>query len=587
MTQTLQIYDYLIIAGYFIVVLSASYGLAKKMNLTKDFFAAGGNMPWWLAAISLFMASFSALTFVMYAELSYNFGIISILLYQISVPALILAGFTFAQRWRRTRVETPVQFLEKRFNFSVRQAIAWTGIPLRIMDDALKIFSTAIFLYAGLKLSILSLPVAICIIGVILIVYAFLGGQRGVIVIDFVQFIILLIAVLLLLPLTIMKIGGIGAFIAAAPDGFFDPRTGPYRGFNIIAFVVLFAMSLNSTWSLVQKYNCVRDEKEAKKVAWAVAGLNFIGPMIFFIPAMLSRVLLPELENAKYAYAELAFTILPTGLMGVMVAGMFSATVSTMGSEFNVLAGILTNDVYKRVFKPKASEKELMLVARIATVIVGVLIIAMALLVSALKGISLFDIMMKAFGALLPATALPMLAGLVWRRINARGALTGLITGIISGISLILLNLILVGIYSEAMAQNSELNYWLRQGWDSASILFNICITGFAMYLGTRLSPTQEKEHLRVKSFFQEMDKPVVVRSDIDFRIETAANFRMISFMLLGFGTIVGLTGFILGLVQGFTQAAWLNLSVSLLLLLLGSGIYLISHRAETKKMMD
>jgi len=571
---TLQASDYIIILGYFVLIIGGSYVFGKKVNLTKDFFSAGGNMPWWLSAISFFMASFSALTFVMYAELSYKYGVIAIVLYQVTVPALLLAGFGLARRWRRTRVSTPVEFLETRFNFGVRQALAWTGIPLRIVDDALKIFSTAIFLYAGLKLSVLSLPMAITLIGVILIIYAFLGGQRGVIVIDFVQFIILLSTVLLLFPMTLVRIGGLGAFIDQAPAGFFDPSTGPYNGFNLFALLILFIVSLNSTWSLVQKYNCVRDEREAQKVAWAVAGLNFIGPIIFFIPAILARVLLPDLANAKYAYAELAFTVLPTGLMGVMVAGMFSATISTMGSEFNVLAGIITNDIYKRVFRPAASEKELLIVGRLATVVIGILIILMALVVASLKGINLFDVMIKAFGALLPATALPILAGLLWRRITARGALTGLIAGAISGFTLVIVNLLLVRALTAEIANNPTLAYWLKQGWDAASILVNIGVTLLAMYLGSILKPSRVEEKNRVDAFYQQLDTDIEPENEADFKAAAAANFKVIGLMTMSFGALLGLIGIVLLLTQDLGMASKLNMGVGGFMILLGGWIH-------------
>ena len=211
--KALQIYDYFIILGYFALVLGIAYYFSKRMKLTKDFFTAGGKISWWLSGISFFMASFSTLAFVMYAELSYQYGIISILIYQLTVPSIIIGALWMARRWKRSRTETPIEFLEKRYSLTIRQALAWTGIPLRIIDDALRIFSTAIFLYAGMKLSILSLPMSICIIGVILILYSFMGGQWGVMVTDFVQFIILLVSVLLLLPLTIHKIGGLGNFI--------------------------------------------------------------------------------------------------------------------------------------------------------------------------------------------------------------------------------------------------------------------------------------------------------------------------------------------------------------------------------------
>ena len=503
--KALQVYDYMIILGYFCIVLGTAYYFSKRIKITKDFFSAGGNIPWWLSGISFFMASFSALAFVMYAELSYQYGIISILIYQLTVPALIISALWVAKRWKRSRTDTPIQFLEKRYSLTIRQALAWTGIPLRIVDNALKIFSTAIFLYAGLKLSLISLPVSIAIIGIISIMYSFMGGQWGVMVIDFIQFIILTIGVLLLFTLTVLKIGDLNLFFEQAPADFFNPLSGPYRSINIFAIFIIIVIAMNSTWSLVQKYNCVKDEKDAEKVAWLVAALNFIGPIIFFIPAILARVLLPELPNPKYSYAELAFTVLPFGLMGVMVAGMFSATLSTMGSEFNVLAGIITTDFYKRILRPKASEKELIIIGRITTIIIGAMIVLIAIMISFLHEYSLFDIMMKAFGAILPATALPILLGMFWKKINVRGALTGLIVGAISGTTLIIINVYLVNHFSPQFDSNPELKYWLKQGWDAYSIIFNVCITILALYLGSIFKKESIEENQHIDAYFKDL----------------------------------------------------------------------------------
>src|SRR5512136_2714926 len=156
--KALQIFDYVVIAGYFVILLGTALYFSRRMKLSTDFFTAGGNVPWWLAGISFFMASHSALSFVMYGELAYKYGVTAVVIFQSTVLGLVLAGLYVAKRWRRSRTMTPVQFLEKRYSLYMRQALAWTGFPIRIIDDALKIFSTAIFLYVGMKLSILSLP---------------------------------------------------------------------------------------------------------------------------------------------------------------------------------------------------------------------------------------------------------------------------------------------------------------------------------------------------------------------------------------------------------------------------------------------
>jgi len=577
----LQIYDYIIVFGSFVIILGISFYFSKRMKILKDFFAAGGNVPWWLSGISFFMTSFSALAFVMYAELSYQFGIISILIYQLTVPALIIGALWISKRWKRSRTETPIQFLERRYNLVLKQALAWTGIPLRIVDDALRLFSTAIFLYAGMKMSVLNLPTSIAIIGVILVLYSFLGGQWGIMVTDFIQFIILFAIVLLILPLTIYKVGGIGHFIESAPPHFFDPFSGPYRIINVISIFIILLIATNSTWSFVQKYNCVKDEKDAKKVAWLVAGLNFISPIIFFMPALLARVLLPDLSNPKYCYAELAFSILPTGLMGMLVAGMFSATISTMGSEFNVLAGIITNDFYKRILREQASEKELMIVGKISTIIIGILIVLMSILISYLSEYSLFDIMMKAFGALLPATALPILLGMLWRKISVRGALTGLICGAISGISLIVINIILVNHFSFQFASNPELKYWLKQGWDAYAIIINVIITIVSMYFGSIFNKKSAEEQQKIDTYFQQLSTPLQTDGHFEMSATRISNFKVIGIASTFFGLLVLLTGISIRLFAENPGNTMLILGTGSFLTIFGIVLYLLSYRTE------
>jgi SSS family solute:Na+ symporter len=544
--KALESYDYVVILGYFVILLSTAVYFSRRMKLSTDFFTAGGNIPWWLAGISFFMASHSALSFVMYGELAYKYGITGVVIFQTSVIGLALGGLYIARRWRRSRTFTPVQFLEHRYDLVIRQAVAWTGLPIRIVDDALKIFSTAIFLYVGMNLSILSLPLAIGLAGGIMIMYAVLGGQLGVMVTDFLQFVIKMVIVLFIFVFTLDRFLGGGFGLDQLPAGFLDPLSGTYRLFNYVAVTILMIVSMNSGWALVQKYNCVRTEKDAQKVAWMVAGLNFLAPILFFLPALLARTLLPHLQDTKYAYAELAFTILPTGMMGMLVAGMFASTLSTMGSEFNVLAGILTNDLYKRLFKPEATERELVAMGRISTIVVGVLIIAVAILLSVLKGLNLFDIMLKAFGALLPATALPILAGFFWRRITARGALLGLIAGAISGVALTIVNVVLVNAYAGEMARHPELQYWLRQGWDAAAILVNIAVTLVVMSAGSHPGSQTAQERTRVEKYFLDLATPVDSTSAGKAPPATGADLKAMGVMMMLFGALMLLTGLLI-----------------------------------------
>jgi Na+/proline symporter len=510
----------------------------------------------------------------MYGELAYKYGVTGVVIFQSTIVSLSIAGLYVAKRWRRSRTVTPVQFLEKRYSLTIRQALAWTGFPIRIIDDALKMFSTAIFLYVGMKLSIISLPMAIGISGLIMMMYAVLGGQLGVMVTDFLQFIIKMVIVVFIFVFTFVKMSSMGLSFDSLPAGFLNPLSGTYRELNYFAYIILMIVSLNSGWALVQKYNCVGTEKEAQKVAWLVAVLNFVAPVIFFLPPMLARVILPNLADTKYAYAELAFTVLPTGMMGMLVAGMFASTLSTMGSEFNVLAGILTNDLYKRLFRPDATDRDLVKVGRISTMAIGGLVIIIAIILSVLQGFNIFDIMFKAFGALLPATALPILAGFFWKRISARGAMTGLIAGAITGVSLVVLNVSLVSAYSIEMKSNPELQYWLKQGWDSSAILLNILVTLAAMFIGSLVKKQSVDEQRRVETYFTELDTPVLASAAHPTAVATGSDLKVMGVTTLLFGGLMSLTGFLILLSSGSTTGISVNLATGGAFLLCGILIY-------------
>ena len=137
-------------------------------------------------------------------------------------------------------------------------------------------------------------------------------------------------------------------------------------------------------------------------------------------------------HDPQYVYAEISRALLPPGLLGLVVAALFAATMSVLSAGYNVIASVLTVDVYQRLINPAASQRRLVTVGKVLTVVVGACAMLVAWLVIYLKW-TLFDTMVAAFGFFLPPTVLPVLAGLVWPRVTSRGALAGFIAGIVSG----------------------------------------------------------------------------------------------------------------------------------------------------------
>jgi len=575
----LQSVDYAVIAGYFIIIIFAGSYFTRYIKQSKDYFTAGAVIPWWLGSISLWMATFSSLGFVMYAELGYKFGFTIMTLYFLGIPAKILGGMFLAKRWRRARQMSPIGFIESRYSPSLRQIFVWTGFPLRILDNSVRLYATGIFLSVALSSDVLTLTPLIILTGVIILGYSFLGGQWSVIVTDFVQFIIICLAVFILLPLTVREMGGLGTFFASMPDDFASMLHEPYDLFQVCTLVVLYTLTFNAGWGIIQKYNCVKSDRDAPKVSYAVAAWQFLTPFLFFTPAIFARVIMPEIDNARYAYAYISFKVLPVGLMGVMIAAIFSATMSTLSNEYTMLSSVLTNEFYAKKINTSASDKRLVFVARINSLIVGILTTALAISFQYVQGFNLFDIMVKSFTAFSPAIMAPLLGGLLVRRINARGALAGIVGGFTSGSVLLVLNVILVGVYHEQFMANPRLNYWLNQGWTSASIIINIAITVGGLWLGSVLKKTPEEEQVRADEFFRMLDTPY----ETDTSETVRSPFPVIGIIVAVMGAGMTVVAFTVKAVYNNSEWFVVNMIAAAALLVIGGGVWWLSKASKSQ----
>jgi len=539
-TQTIQLPDYLVILAYFAVIVTAGLTFGPRIRKAQDYFAAGSSMPWWLAGTSFYKASFSASMFVIYNEIAYKYGIVAVVICWLSPLGLLVSGHFLARLWRRARVMTPLGFMERRYSPLVHQVSVWTGLPLRVFDNALRILATAIIFAVALRGLGLSTVTFMIIIGVIMVLYSFLGGQLSVMVIDFVNVSILLVAVVALFVMTLGQVGNLGEFVRRLPAGFLDPIAEPY-GWSYLVFTVflLALLTYGASWSLVQKFNTLKSEREIRKMIRWVAVLAFVMPPIFFFPGLAARVLLPGIANAKEVYALISFKLLPVGLMGFVLAAVISATMSSLGSEFNTLSGVLTRDFYMKKIKPGLTEREQVFWGRTFTAVIGAVTVAMAVVFNRLQGFNLLDIMFRLFSAFGPAIMLPLIAGLLARKVNARGALAGTVAGAVTGVTLVVANIFLVQTYGAEMAQNSRLEFWLRSGWNSAATVLNVAATILGMWLGSRSRPAAAEEKRRSEEFFANLAKPFLVEEKEGKARAPLAFFRIIGLMLLAFGLAI------------------------------------------------
>jgi len=543
--------DTVLLVFYFGLMVGVGFYFARYMKTLDLYFVGGKKLPWWLGGVSFLMSYVSALSIVVYAAMGYTYGLVSVTLYAVSVPACLITTVLFARRWHRAGVSTPVEFLERRFSVGLRQVFAWSGIPLKVIDEGLKIIAVGLFVSKGLGMS---LTTAILLTGIIIIVYTALGGLWAVFITDFIQFVLVTTAVLLLLPLSLQQAGGVQSFVARAPDEFFEPLHAPYTGFYLLGFVLLVTLSMSGNWSLVQRFYAARSEKDARRVGWSAAVLFLLLPPVWIVAGMAARVWLPagwaEHNDPQYVYAEISRLLLPPGLLGLIVAALFAASMSVLSAGYNVIASVLTVDVYQRHIRPQASQRRLLVVGKILTAAVGLTAMAVAGLVLHFRW-TIFDTMVAAFGFFLPPTVLPVLAGLVWPRITSRGALVGFLTGLVSGAAFLGARAYLPASYSYPM--------------QTVSIWVSSAVVVLAMFLA---SGKQAPERARIAEFYRSLAQPAAP-APVAVLPEP---FFISGVVLLLLGLVLGGIGALSGGPGGL--AAW----VGLLLALVGGGL-LWGHR--------
>jgi Na+/proline symporter len=291
----------------------------------------------------------------------------------------------------------------------------------------LSVFTTGAFLYPVAKILEVAtnIPIAITtiILGVLIIVYTAAGGMWAVVVTDVLQFIVLTAAVLIVVPLSFGKIGGVSPFIQRVPEHFFSFFNHEYSIGFLIAFAFYNLFYLSGNWAYVQRYTTVKTPKDAKKVGWLFGALYVVSPVIWMLPPMIYRIINPDLGHlgAEGAYLLMCKAVLPIGMLGMILGAMIFATSSSVNTTLNISAGVFTNDLYRHFF-PSSSEKKLIRVARYSTIFFGIFTIIVELLVPLMGGIVAVVISVGAItGA---ALFLPPLWCLFSKRQTGRSALT-------------------------------------------------------------------------------------------------------------------------------------------------------------------
>jgi Na+/proline symporter len=409
-----------------------------KNKNSADYYTASGKIPWWLSGISHHVAGYSGAVFVAYAGLAYTHGVSIYFWWALTIAISMLATLKiFPVRWVRLRqkfnIQSPLEYLATRYDVPTQQVMAWSGVILKLFDLGAKWAAIAILLkvFTGI-------PIAYGILfsGLVSIVYITIGGLWAVIITDFIQFIVQIGAGIAMFLAVISRLGGWSSIFTLwekLPEGNSQPFNHPYTIGFALAFLLINTFSYNGgTWSLATKYISSTDEKTVKKAARLSSILYLIWPLILFFPMWAAPVILPNLANPTESYGLLTLNLLPAGLVGLVLASMFAATMSMAAGDVNTISAVITRDILPSLSKKFNSNHKgkSLRIAKIVTFVFTLSTIIVALQYESFGGV--LGLIVSWFAALVGPISIPMLLGMIplFKTCGPKAAISSIVGGL-------------------------------------------------------------------------------------------------------------------------------------------------------------
>ncbi len=427
---------------YFLVLVLIGYFFSRKQKSTEDYFKGGGRIPWWAAGLSLFGTALSAITFMAIPAKTYSsdwsYFFLNMAIFLVA-PLIIVWFIPF---FRRLNITTAYEYLEKRFSLPVRLlgSISFILFQVGRMGIILLLPSLALNVVTGMNVFM-----CILLMGMVSLIYTLMGGIEAVIWTDVIQVIVLLSGAVIALGLIVSSIdGGISGIyeIAAANRKFnlLDLRLTlrePTVWVMLIGGFFTSITTYGTDQTMVQRYLTTQTEKEARQSVWTNAWMTIPATILFFSIGTALYVFYrtfpeqmnPALGNTDSVFPWYIASRLPDGLSGLLIAGIFAAAMSSLSSSMNSAATAYSTDIHFRF--GLSGQVSALRTARLATLIAGLAGTLFALLMATWNIQSLWDEFNKLIGLIIGGLGGLFLLGILTRRANAAGALTGLIASML------------------------------------------------------------------------------------------------------------------------------------------------------------
>jgi len=492
--------DWIAIAAYFGIMLAIVWWVVlQKQRTSTDYFLAGRHMPWFVVGASIFASNIGSEHIVGLSGQGSTSGM-AMAHWEMHAWITIMLAWVFVPFYYRSKVFTMPEFLERRFNPTARWILSIVSLIAYVFTKV------SVTVYAGgVVFNVLLPEINIQItenfvldafwVGALLTViltgiYTVLGGLRAVLYTDTVQTVILLLGSAFITVFGLSKLGGWGELQLicrenAANFALWRPNTDP----SFPWLGVMIASPIVGIWYwctdqyIVQRALSAKNLQNARRGAIWGAFLKVWPVMIFIVPGLIAYALyqkglieLPtkiadgqKVLDGDQVFATMVRSLLPAGLRGLVVGGLLAALMSSLSSLFNSCASLFTVDIYEKI-RPDTSERHLVRVGRIATMVVVVMGIIWIPVMQRISQGGLYKYLQSVQGYLAPPITAVFLLGLFFKRINGKGAVAGLAIGFVAGMFKLTIQALTGGnnpvIQSPAfLVYVGEYNFLYATGW--------------------------------------------------------------------------------------------------------------------------
>ena len=503
--MVLHAIDWFSVILFFVVSLAIGIGVARKAGKnSSEFFLSGRNMPWWLLGVSMVATTFSADTPNLVTDIVRQRGVAGNWLWWAFLLTGMLTVFVYAKLWRRSEVLTDLEFYEIRYSGKAAAFLRgfralYLGVFFNVLIMAT--VSLAMIKIAGVMLDLTPVK-TLLIASVITVIYSALGGLRGVLITDFFQFFIAMIGAVgaAIVAVNLPEVGGLGALLT---NESVLPKLNLLPDFSdteaVVSLLILpLAVQWWSVWYpgaepggggyIAQRMLSAKTEKHAIGATLLFNAAHYaLRPWPWIIVALCSIVVFPDLASLQTAFPnvdasvighDLAYpamlTYLPHGLLGLVVASLIAAFMSTISTHLNWGSSYVVNDFYKRFINPEASDAAQVRVGRLSTVGLMVLAAVVALVLS--NALQAFNILLQ-IGA---GTGLLFILRWFWWRINPWSEITAMVVSF------------LVAVYFQFIHPTLD----LAEVSSHMQLLFGVAITTVAWVSVTLLTQPSSNEKL-------------------------------------------------------------------------------------------